>query len=264
MTKPTPNQLRANRQNARKCTGPKTAAGKSASSQNAITHGFYAKDLILRHKDWPEDPAEFDELLADLVRDFAPQTRIERSMVSSIAASLWRQRRAHRYEACAMARSLNGGKSRRAMGGELEDVIKILTGWEEQWLKKSGEQMERLQNAPAADDAEATQDYQRFVKELAQQHGCVGTGNELVQQLSSRLRNIGLSAMAMIQYARATLAKSPIKMNDAENPDGDVLLPPLEEMGKLVRYENMVNRQLHRALNELRRIRMEAKEETNE
>jgi hypothetical protein len=38
----TPAQIEANRRNARKSTGPKTAAGKAASSRNAVTHGMTA------------------------------------------------------------------------------------------------------------------------------------------------------------------------------------------------------------------------------
>jgi hypothetical protein len=38
----TPAQIEANRRNARKSTGPKTAAGKAASSRNALTHGLTA------------------------------------------------------------------------------------------------------------------------------------------------------------------------------------------------------------------------------
>jgi hypothetical protein len=38
----TPAQIEANRRNARKSTGPKTAAGKAASSRNAVIHGLTA------------------------------------------------------------------------------------------------------------------------------------------------------------------------------------------------------------------------------
>jgi len=41
----TPALLAANRRNAQKCTGPKTARGKARSSLNALQHGQYAQDL---------------------------------------------------------------------------------------------------------------------------------------------------------------------------------------------------------------------------
>ena len=42
----TEKQINANRQNAQKSTGPKTAEGKAAVSQNAVKHGLFAQSLI--------------------------------------------------------------------------------------------------------------------------------------------------------------------------------------------------------------------------
>ena len=39
-------QIKANRQNARKSTGPKTDEGKAAVSQNALKHGIFAESVI--------------------------------------------------------------------------------------------------------------------------------------------------------------------------------------------------------------------------
>src|SRR5271157_4928193 len=38
-------RTRANRSNARKSTGPRTPEGKARSSQNAVTHGLFARAL---------------------------------------------------------------------------------------------------------------------------------------------------------------------------------------------------------------------------
>jgi hypothetical protein len=55
-------KIEANRRNARKSTGPKTASGKKRVSTNAIRHGFYAKGLLVPHPDGREDQAEYDDL----------------------------------------------------------------------------------------------------------------------------------------------------------------------------------------------------------
>ncbi len=47
----TPRQVEANRLNARKSTGPRTAAGKDRSRMNAVTHGLSARTLILPDED---------------------------------------------------------------------------------------------------------------------------------------------------------------------------------------------------------------------
>jgi hypothetical protein len=39
-------QIKANRQNAQKSTGPKTDEGKAAASQNAVKHGLFAESVI--------------------------------------------------------------------------------------------------------------------------------------------------------------------------------------------------------------------------
>ena len=50
-------KLEANRRNSQKSTGPRTEAGKIASSQNAVTHGLRAKTLVLLG----EDPLVLDD-----------------------------------------------------------------------------------------------------------------------------------------------------------------------------------------------------------
>ena len=58
----TEKQLRANRKNAKKSTGPNTPEGKARSSKNALKHGLLARDAVLPG----EDPADFDRQLTAL------------------------------------------------------------------------------------------------------------------------------------------------------------------------------------------------------
>ena len=53
----TEKQIQANRNNAKKSTGPRTEQGKAASSQNALKHGLLARDAVLPG----EDPAELTD-----------------------------------------------------------------------------------------------------------------------------------------------------------------------------------------------------------
>ena len=61
-------QIKANRQNAKKSTGPRSAQGKAASSRNGLTHGLSANKHILLD----EDTEEFLLLLKDLYDRFRP------------------------------------------------------------------------------------------------------------------------------------------------------------------------------------------------
>ena len=88
-------RLNANRQNAQKSTGPKTAEGKSVSKMNAVKHGLLAQDVVLRG----EDPDEFDALRDGLVAELRPNGCLETEHVERIAVCLWRLRRVYGIEA---------------------------------------------------------------------------------------------------------------------------------------------------------------------
>ncbi|GEM_PF-502701 len=87
-------QLSANIQNAQKSTGPKTPEGKATVARNATKYGFFAKDVVIRSKYLNEDPAQYQALLDDLIKEFRPDTPLQQFLVVKIANSLWRYRRA--------------------------------------------------------------------------------------------------------------------------------------------------------------------------
>ena len=92
---PTEAQRKANRQNAKKSTGPRTPEGKARSSQNALKHGLLARDAVMAD----EDPAEYDRQLQILEENLFPKNAIEFELVLQIADSRWRLRRITRIEA---------------------------------------------------------------------------------------------------------------------------------------------------------------------
>ena len=64
---PTPRRTAANRANAVRSTGPRSAAGKAASSQNAIQDGLFTALAVVPALG--ETAAAFDALRADVARD---------------------------------------------------------------------------------------------------------------------------------------------------------------------------------------------------
>ena len=82
-------QERANKQNAWHSTGPRTEQGKQRSSQNALKHGFRAKDPIIPG----EDPDEFYRHRADLEAELRPVTALEENLVEQIIDITWRLKR---------------------------------------------------------------------------------------------------------------------------------------------------------------------------
>jgi hypothetical protein len=83
-------QFNANRQNARKSTGPRTPKGKAASSRNRVTHGLCAETYFLDE----QDSAEYANLLADLRARFRPAEAAGEELVALIASAQWRLDRA--------------------------------------------------------------------------------------------------------------------------------------------------------------------------
>lgn len=90
----TAKQVEANRKNATRSTGPRTAEGKQRSSFNALSHGMTAKAPTLP----TEDPAEFEEFRRCLTVDLAPSGALEERLVDEIASLTWRLRRAGNIE----------------------------------------------------------------------------------------------------------------------------------------------------------------------
>ena len=87
-----PRKREANRQNARKSTGPKTAAGKRNSRFNAVTHGLTARSVLLPG----EDPVELAARQQQLIDAFQPSHEVELAIVERMAADIWRSDRAER------------------------------------------------------------------------------------------------------------------------------------------------------------------------
>ena len=87
-------QIKANGNNAKKSTGPRTEDGKARVAKNALKHGLLARDAVLPG----EDPADFDSQLTALEADIHPANSLEFELVRQIADAQWRMRRLTRLE----------------------------------------------------------------------------------------------------------------------------------------------------------------------
>lgn len=98
MNKTSDRKTKANRRNAQKSTGPRTAAGKQAVRHNALKHGMLAKDVVIETPSGKESQREFNALLVSLGDDLQPVGFSEETLVEKIAVCMWRARRAIRFE----------------------------------------------------------------------------------------------------------------------------------------------------------------------
>ena len=90
----TQRRLEANRRNAARSTGPRTADGKARVARNAIKHGFF----VAQEKWTPAQHHDFETTLNGLRDDLQPQDMLEESCVETIAASYVRMAYVLRYE----------------------------------------------------------------------------------------------------------------------------------------------------------------------
>jgi hypothetical protein len=93
---PTPKSPTPNRS-----TGPRTAAGKQRSSQNALTHGLTSRSPVLP----TEDPAAYQRDRSQFFDEYQPATPTETQLVQEIADTAWRINRIPALEAALLDRA---------------------------------------------------------------------------------------------------------------------------------------------------------------
>jgi hypothetical protein len=115
-------KVAANRRNAKKSTGPKTAAGKRKVAKNALVHG-------LRSQRWPvlpyEDAGEYHVFAESVERDLKPVGIVQREIVEHITQLLWKLRRIPAIEHAILVThktSLDEALKEKQEEGEMEGV----------------------------------------------------------------------------------------------------------------------------------------------
>jgi hypothetical protein len=83
-------QIQANRSNAQKSTGPRSAAGKAVVARNAVRHGLAARLEVIRG----EDRAAFDRHREALLGELAPVGARESMLAERVVGLSWRLERA--------------------------------------------------------------------------------------------------------------------------------------------------------------------------
>ena len=96
----TEDQINANRRNAQKSTGPRTAEGKAISRMAALKHGLSASEIPVLPG---ENVDDFERLSMELEENLGPVGALEEELVEYLAQQLWRLRRVYRLETSVFA-----------------------------------------------------------------------------------------------------------------------------------------------------------------
>jgi hypothetical protein len=116
-------KLLANRLNALKSTGPRTAEGKAAISQNAVKHGLSAERDVITS----ENQANFDLYRRQLLDELSPVSPMESILAERIVTLSWRLKRAGRFQNQAID-TLNADLTRSPLAKLSQSLFRSVAG----------------------------------------------------------------------------------------------------------------------------------------
>lgn len=221
---PSDRRIEANRRNASKSTGPKTAKGKQISRMNAMKHGLRARELLTPD----EEPSDFKSFCSDALRDLAPQGFMETELAEQIVSCCWRLRRCRRIEA-----ELLGG------GGHVMDQIAHTP---------TQEFLDKLKKKDNIEDMSESETLMRIINARIEAY------QEGAQD--DKIPLVGVSATDLMEAYREALyderQSNPFTYEVALAFQKD--MSQHEALSKLARYEAALHRSLYRVLHDLQNL----------
>ncbi len=266
-TNVTPKKRRANRKNAQKSTGPKTPAGKARSSRNALKHGLLSQQVVIDTGDGVESLQDFQTLLRRLHAEFQPTTVMEAALVERIATCFWRLRRAQRFEVGAIRESLDDcNRDDGSMQKTLDSLLRRLAKAQLR-LEADGTTLSLLQDLGDLTNSQTAESIRPDLEKIAARVFFLTTDvptpdlatyllalfTKRIDEAQHRLRRLEIDLDSASRYEQLRLSRRSLSRS----------LPASQEVLKLVRYETMLDRQLHRALDQLNRARKRRRQSEN-
>ena len=275
---PSQKQIAANQCNARRSTGPRTAAGKAASSRNAIKHGILTRDVVLCGLQVRERAKEFHALRKQFWEQYAPVGPVEKMLVDRIVTTHWRMSRVVRAESGEIELSVDGGHWRRNQPDQTrkEAFLAIHAALFDVALEfeKTSTGLRQLRHLLKA--VRATVEKDGEISDAAVQETYInGKPNALTDEVVDRrdlaIQNAdGLDAEAWKARRRSQhlacmdnmLEFYEWKIKEAEKRERDeeyslqaaAILPSAEKLDKILLSETTMERQLYRAMAQLERL----------
>jgi len=284
-------RLKANRENAKKSTGPKTARGKEYSAKNAAKHGLSTMDFSAGSMLRGEDPDEYQKLIDDLYQVFQPVGVAEELEVRLYAQLSWRRHRAGRYENAQLVRDQmplvvdeSQTKSDKEMIPEFETLIRLLQTVEKEICSTGAISLELQDKVFAmAPRLHGLWWYlEDRVKEGVTQKQQIEV--EIIYGKRPRLLSVSLPEVrkqlcaslgsqpkisSVVHLATTKLVTRFVKRENAwtfelasDNEYDRHAIPNAEVMDKILRYEAAIERSLDRAIARLERLQRRRKGES--
>jgi len=238
-----PAKIEANRRNALKSTGPRTERGKANVRFNALKHGFLSKQVVISSKRIGEDAKEFEALLERLMEHYDPANVAEEVQVEMIAVCLWRDRRLLRCEVEEAGRARAAKEPNPAPEDKDPDPAGIL-----RLLRKAETEIDKEGDfSPETKSSVAS----LFGWEVPQE----GNMKEIYRKQEEILRDIRKMIHNLESMDQEGGQREEALVADAYS------IPGTEALDRLLRYQALNDRRLHRALTQLERLQRQRKGE---
>lgn len=281
----------ANGRNAKLSTGP---TDTRRTRYNAQKHGLLSKATIIETGDAQEDPRELESLFSELWEDLEPVGKMEEILVDQIVSCVWRKRRAQRAEVGEIRRGADsaGMDARDSIADRFESALQRLDmsfvpgsgGWSKRELEKTTLGIARIQSVLKLMRAIVEKRGSLTEDDLAKVKNIYGTRDDSLAFAISAVSSMATSdlqerddeeqstwgdtpspekcketLLAFIDWEIARLTDEADLVAERENLEWDVAvlsrhLPSDEVLGKILRYETAIDRQMYRALKELREL----------
>jgi hypothetical protein len=270
-------QIAANRRNAQKSTGPQTPAGRAVSKMNALKHGILSKEAVVRGRCIKEDDREFAALNQRLWEDLNPVGLLEEMLVDQIVTAHWRLQRALKAEAGEIAMNVDEGQWARQNRNPGLDMDAWLAHDDPSFamhesvlgIKYLEKRLEEVREAMKREGELSEAGLRMLLRNFG------GKPNMLTSRLEElrnyRLQNPdGLDASALREKHRQMvgeflddqsrfLAGQMVDCDERETKveqarQAAAVLPSIEVLDKIMRYETKLERQMYRAMNQLERL----------
>jgi len=116
-------QIDANRQNAKKSTGPKTTEGRANSAANSTRHGLTANPTTILENN-PHERSQYDALKAKLLKQCLPEGELELQAFERYVFALYQADRARQMEIDTQDRWINEPNSDKLFN-QMERILKL-------------------------------------------------------------------------------------------------------------------------------------------
>ena len=268
-------QVEANRRNAQKSTGPKTAEGQTVSKMNALKHGILSKEVLIGGINARESRSEFKKLHRRFWEGLDPVGPVEEMLVDQIVTAHWRLRRALTAESGEIALSVDGGQWHR----ETHDLKRTTLSWEMdydptvrmadsafgnlfmerqlEFVRKAVEMEGELTDAVLQEvkylskPYSLTEELRAWREEVRQECEGLSPEDSRARQKEGLLKKLG-HKISMVSWRRSRCEKREQKEEEARQAAAS--LPSVEVLEKIQRYETKLERQMFRAMAQLERL----------